>query len=54
MKYVGVDACRSGWFTASIDGKGRWGMGVFASFAAVWEQLAGASLILVDIPIGDF
>ncbi len=52
MKYVGVDACRKGWFAVSIDpGKG-WEFEIFTAVRDLWNAWQPISLLLIDIPIG--
>jgi predicted RNase H-like nuclease len=52
MKYIGVDACKKGWFAVSINPVERCEIGIFETFGDLWNSLKGNALILVDIPIG--
>ena len=52
MKYIGIDGCRSGWFFVGIDEDSSFQVGVIREISAVQQWLDGATLILVDIPIG--
>jgi predicted RNase H-like nuclease len=49
---VGVDGCKAGWVAIAIDARGNFGHSVERSFTALVDSYHGASLILVDIPIG--
>jgi predicted RNase H-like nuclease len=51
-RWVGVDACRRGWFAAHIDEDGTTGVEVFDNFGTLWAAYSRAERILVDIPIG--
>jgi len=51
MKYVGVDGCRAGWISVSIEGDSTV-FGMFPTFDALWEEHRDAVRILVDMPIG--
>ncbi len=50
--FVGVDACKGGWFTLSLDQSGQWEAAIFPSFECLWKDSWAAHLILVDMPIG--
>jgi predicted RNase H-like nuclease len=52
MKYIGVDACRKGWFTVCFDPYKRWTIGIFDSIDNLWKMFHMDCLILIDIPIG--
>ncbi|MGD9182591.1 MAG: DUF429 domain-containing protein [Desulfobacterales bacterium] len=52
MNFVGVDACKKGWFAVSLDRQGNWDIGIFKTIGAFWSAFQNASLILIDIPIG--
>jgi predicted RNase H-like nuclease len=52
MQYVGVDGCAGGWLTVAYDGRSAWSAELCTSIQHVCGQFCGASLILVDIPIG--
>ena len=52
MQYIGVDACKKGWFAVSIGTAGRFEIGIFETIADLWKSLKGNTLILIDIPIG--
>ncbi len=51
-EFVGVDGCRSGWFSVGFDSKGCYELKVFPAFSELLDYYAEAKLILVDIPIG--
>ena len=50
--FVGVDGCRSGWFSVGFDTHGRYDLKVFSAFGKLLAYYREAKLILVDIPIG--
>ena len=52
MTFVGADSCRAGWFSVQISDDGAWKTKVFNDVLSLWEAHWGASLILMDIPIG--
>jgi predicted RNase H-like nuclease len=52
MFVMGVDGCRAGWLGIQLASKRQWEVGVFPSFADLWEKHRAATLILVDMPIG--
>ena len=49
---VGVDGCRSGWFSVGFDRSGCYELKVFPAFSELLDYYRDARLILVDIPIG--
>ena len=51
MRFVGVDGCKGGWFSAGMDQNG-YDFGIFRGFAELLSHYKDAELILVDIPIG--
>ena len=51
-EFVGVDGCRSGWFSVGFDLRGCYDLKVFPAFGELLDYYAEAKLILVDIPIG--
>ena len=51
-EFVGVDGCRSGWFSVGFDGSGCYELKVFPAFSELLGYYCDAKLILVDIPIG--
>lgn len=52
MNFIGVDGCRKGWFTISIDQDGHYDFKIFDHINALWQAYKDSSLILIDIPIG--
>ncbi len=52
MQYIGVDACKKGWFAVSMGTDNRFKIGIFETIADFWKSLKGNALILIDIPIG--
>ena len=52
MEYVGVDGCRSGWFSVGLDRCGGYRIGQFSAFPELLGHYRDAKLVLVDIPIG--
>ena len=51
-EFVGVDGCRSGWFSVGFDSQGCHELRVFPAFSELLDYYAEAKLVLVDIPIG--
>ena len=51
-EFVGVDGCRSGWFSVGFDSNGSYELKVFPAFSELLDYYSDAKLILVDIPIG--
>lgn len=52
MKYIGVDACKKGWFAVCLDPDRRWVIEIFDCIDNLWNAFQMVSLILIDIPIG--
>lgn len=52
MNFIGVDACKKGWFAAALDRRANWDIGIFRSIDALWSAFQNAFLILIDMPIG--
>jgi predicted RNase H-like nuclease len=52
MNFIGVDACKKGWFAVALDRRGNWKIGIFKTIGDFWSSFQNASLILIDIPIG--
>ncbi len=50
--FVGVDGCRAGWFAIGLKAEGSWQVNIFPDVSSLWNHHRGASLILIDIPIG--
>ena len=51
-EFVGVDGCRSGWFSVGFDSQGCYELKVFPAFSELLAYYSDARPILVDIPIG--
>ena len=51
-EYVGVDGCRSGWFSVGFDSHCGYELKVFPAFSELVDYYRDAKLVLVDIPIG--
>ena len=52
IEFVGVDGCRSGWFSVGFDSRGGYELKVFPAFNELLDYYNEAKLVLVDIPIG--
>ncbi len=52
IEFVGVDGCRSGWFSVGFDSEGGYELKVFPAFSELVDYYRDARLVLVDIPIG--
>ena len=51
-EFVGVDGCRSGWFSVGFDSQGCYELKVFPAFSELLAYYCDAKVVLVDIPIG--
>ncbi len=52
IEFVGVDGCRSGWFSVGFDSHCGYELKVFPAFSELIDYYRDAKLVLVDIPIG--
>ena len=52
MNFIGVDACKKGWFAVALDRQDNWDIGTFKTIDAFWDVFQNATLILIDMPIG--
>lgn len=52
IEFVGVDGCPAGWFSVGFDCSGSYETKTFGDFTELLAHYRGASLVLVDIPIG--
>ncbi len=52
MRVVGVDGCKYGWVAVILNLEGGYDVELFRTFGDLWQALADALQILVDIPIG--
>jgi predicted RNase H-like nuclease len=52
MFVVGVDGCKKGWLAVKLMERKSWDPRIFSSIDLLWKYHSGASLILIDIPIG--
>jgi predicted RNase H-like nuclease len=52
MNFVGVDACKKGWFAVALDRQGIQDIGIFKNIGALWRIFQNAAVILIDMPIG--
>ena len=52
MNFVGVDACKKGWFAVALDRQGIRDIGIFKSIDALWRVFQNATAIFIDMPIG--
>jgi predicted RNase H-like nuclease len=52
MAYIGVDACKKGWFAVALSSRDNWKIGVFNSLEDLWNLWNPLSIIFIDIPIG--
>ena len=50
--FVGVDGCRAGWLAIGLETEHDWKVNTFPDVSSLWDHHRGASLILIDIPIG--
>lgn len=52
MVYIGVDACKAGWFSVALEEGIDWKVDILSDISTFWNQYNHARLILIDIPIG--
>jgi predicted RNase H-like nuclease len=52
MAYIGVDACKKGWFAVKLGSRDNWKIGIFNSVDDLWNLWNPFSIIFIDIPIG--
>jgi len=52
MVYIGVDACKKGWFAVTLIDNTSWKVNIFTNISSLWNQCKDSRLILIDIPIG--
>jgi predicted RNase H-like nuclease len=52
MAYIGVDACKKGWFAVALSSKDNWKIDVFNSFEDLWNLWSPLPIIFIDMPIG--
>ena len=52
MVYIGVDACKAGWFAVVLAEGTNWKANIFPDISSLWNQCKDARLILIDVPIG--
>ncbi len=52
MVYIGVDACKKGWFSVVLGEGTEWKVDISSDIFTFWNQYNHAKLILIDIPIG--
>jgi predicted RNase H-like nuclease len=52
MDFIGVDACKKGWFAVALDSKNNWKIGVFNTLDDLWNLWNPLGIIFIDIPIG--
>jgi predicted RNase H-like nuclease len=50
--FVGIDGCKSGWFSVSLFEDQSWQFNVFSNIKEIWRGLNPSDIILIDIPIG--
>jgi predicted RNase H-like nuclease len=52
MNFVGVDACKKGWFAVALDRQENWDIGIFKTIDAFGSTFQNATAIFIDMPIG--
>lgn len=52
MKFIGIDACKDGWFCVSLDEDQGWSYRVIPDAQSLAEFVRHAGSVLIDIPIG--
>jgi predicted RNase H-like nuclease len=52
MNFIGVDACKKGWFAVSLGHQDSWKINIYKTTGDFGKTLQAAALIFIDIPIG--
>jgi predicted RNase H-like nuclease len=52
MNFIGVDACKKGWFAVSLDYQDNWKIDIYETIGDVGKAFQKAAVIFIDIPIG--
>jgi predicted RNase H-like nuclease len=52
MNFIGVDACKKGWFAVSLNSQNNLQIDIFDHIHNLWDSFQKPSLILIDMPIG--
>jgi predicted RNase H-like nuclease len=52
MYFVGLDACRNGWFAVSLCYQGNWKIDIYKTIGDLGKAFQKAALIFIDMPIG--
>ena len=52
MNFVGVDACKNGWFAVALDRQDNWNIAIFKTIDALGSAFQSAAAIFIDMPIG--
>ena len=52
MYFVGLDACRKGWFAVSLGHQDNWKIDIYKTIGDFGKAFQKATLIFIDIPIG--
>ena len=52
MCFVGIDACRKGWFAVSLGHQDNWKIGLYKTISDFGEAFQETALIFIDMPIG--
>ncbi|HEY7064322.1 MAG TPA: DUF429 domain-containing protein [Chloroflexota bacterium] len=52
MRLIGVDGCKAGWLTATLDGSGALAFAIERSFADLLATAGDDALVVIDVPIG--
>jgi len=52
MKFLGIDACKKGWFAVAFDRQLKGEIGIYADVESLWREFPAGSVTFIDIPIG--
>lgn len=52
MKSIGIDGCKSGWFSVTIYDYDKWEIKILKSIEDITCEMDNTNIILIDIPIG--
>ena len=52
MYFIGLDACKNGWFAVTLDHQGNWRIDIYKTIRDFGNAFQKAAVIFIDIPIG--
>ena len=52
MDFIGVDGCKSGWFSVTLGSGCEWDINIYRTIGDLWHQTNPPAMLFIDIPIG--